>query len=112
MKIVRPVEITRIGDVRYVPGPLIASPSGWLAAAASSSVLGLKLNFASTATVDGGARDHQHHGLDDLHPGRRQHAAEDDVDDHEDAADQHRTGKLIPASASITAPAPTNWATR
>ena len=50
MKIVRPVEITRIGDVRYVPGPLIASPSGWLAAAASSSVAGLKLNFASTAT--------------------------------------------------------------
>ena len=27
MKIVRPVEITRIGDVRYVPGPRIALPS-------------------------------------------------------------------------------------
>ena len=30
---------------------MIASPSGWLAAALSSSCAGLKLNFASTATA-------------------------------------------------------------
>ena len=31
---------------------------------------------------------HQHAGLDDLHPRRGEHAAEDDVDDHEDPADE------------------------
>ena len=51
MKIVRPVEITSSGDVRYVPGPRIALPSGWLSAAVSSSWAGLKLNLASTATA-------------------------------------------------------------
>ena len=96
MKIVRPVEITRIGDVRYVPGPLIASPSGWLAAAASSSVARVEVELREHRDGDGDARDHQHHGLDDLHPGRREHAAEDDVDDHEDAADQHRDREADP----------------
>ena len=28
---------------------------------------------------------HQQHGLDDLHPGGGQHAAEDHIDDHQDA---------------------------
>ena len=36
---------------------------------------------------------HQQDGLDDLHPGRRQHAAEDDVDDHQDADACHRAGE-------------------
>ena len=35
------------------------------------------------AEEDGAA--HQQDGLDDLHPGRREHAAEDDVDDHQHA---------------------------
>ena len=32
---------------------------------------------------------HQQHGLDDLYPGRRHHAAEDDVAEHERAGQQH-----------------------
>jgi hypothetical protein len=60
-------------------------------------VLGRRVEHLARAEVELGqhrerddrAGDHQHHGLDDLHPGRGQHAAEDDVDDHEDAADEH-----------------------
>ena len=40
--------------------------------------------------------DHEQHGLDDLHPGRRQHAAEDDVAEHEGAGEQHRDGEVDP----------------
>jgi hypothetical protein len=32
----------------------------------------------------------QHAGLDDLHPGRRDHAAEGDIDHHQDADDENR----------------------
>ena len=38
---------------------------------------------------DGRTR-HQQNGLDDLHPRRREHAAEDDVDEHEDASRDDR----------------------
>jgi hypothetical protein len=36
------------------------------------------------------AAEQQHAGLDDLHPGRRDHAAEGDVDHHQDADDEDR----------------------
>jgi hypothetical protein len=38
---------------------------------------------------EGRARQ-QKDGLDDLHPGGREHAAEGDIDDHQDADDDHR----------------------
>ena len=72
-----------------MPGPRIALPSGWLSAARVEQRAGVEVELRQHGDGDDRARDHQHHGLDDLHPGRGQHAAEDDVDDHEDAADQH-----------------------
>ena len=58
------------------------------------------------------AREHQDR-LDDLHPGRREHAAEDDVGEHERARSGSRPSeKLIPTSASMRTPAPTICAIR
>ena len=36
-----------------------------------------------------GCAEQQQHRLDDLHPGRRDHAAERDVEDHQHADDEH-----------------------
>ena len=41
---------------------------------------------------------HQQDGLDDLHPGRREHAAEDHVDDHQHADADHRRLKADAAN--------------
>jgi hypothetical protein len=70
------------------------------------------LNFASTATLTITPAVISMPGLDDLHPRRGEHAAEDDVDDHEDPADEDGRREADPASASISEPAPTSWAVR
>ena len=56
-------------------------------------------NFASIITVIGGAEDQQHR-LDDLHPGGALHAADQDVDDHQDADDRDDDRLAEPALTS------------
>jgi hypothetical protein len=45
---------------------------------------------------DDDAGRHQHARLDDLHPRGGEHAAEDHVDDHEGAGDDHREREVDP----------------
>ena len=60
------------------------------------------------AEQDGAAN--QQNGLDDLDPRGRQHAAEDDVNDHQDAHATDRNGEADAgafSSSATSAPAPT-----
>ena len=74
-------------------------------------------NLASTITVMTAGADDQQHGLDDLHPGGALHAADQDVDDHQDADDRDhdrlaRAGCLTSSSSATSPPAPAICASR
>ena len=86
----RPSEIAEIGLDDEAPGAMMATCFGWTSTASANSASGLKPNFHNTASAMKVAPDSSRHGLDDLHPGGGEHAAEGDVDDHQHADDDHR----------------------
>ena len=67
----------------FRPGSRNASPLPVLSAAAPSSSERLKLNSRQHQDRDQHGAAHQQHGLDDLHPGGALHAADGDVEDHQ-----------------------------
>ena len=74
----RPSETVSIGDVRNVPGPSENVDSAALFASARlNSSIGLKPTSLEHEDRHHDDAGHQQHGLDDLHPRRGEHAAED-----------------------------------
>ena len=84
----RPSEIAEIGSVTRPPGAMIAWPFG-CTLTASNIAPGLKPKCQHRGRHEGGAAQQQA-GLDDLHPGGGEHAAEGDVEDHQHADDDDR----------------------
>ena len=85
-----PSETVSIGLDRNVPGPSEKVDSSVVFSAARlNSSIGLKPTRSSTNSDITRIADHQQDGLDDLHPRRREHPAEDDVAEHHHAGDQH-----------------------
>ena len=78
-----------IGLDRNRPGARYFCPSGDSARAALNRSIGFQPIFAEHEDRQHDRRRHQQHGLDDLHPGRGEHAAGDDVDEHERAGEDH-----------------------
>ena len=93
----RPSETVSIGVSRKVPGASEKVVSGPVFSSARlNSSIGLKPTLAPTKMRHDDDAGHQQHGLDDLHPRRGEHAAEDDVAEHEGAGDQHREREVDP----------------
>ena len=120
-----------IGSLMKLPGPMIDSPTcarlrlrpGWrrgsaqvgldLDRAARTAPPGEKPNCAITMNAMKRRAGQQQHRLDDLHPGGREHAAEQHVDHHQHADDDHRVASSRrPNSSLISWPAPTICAIR
>ena len=93
----RPSETVSIGVSRKVPGREREGRLG-------PGVLLRAVEQLDRVEADLGAHEkrhdddagHQQHGLDDLHPRRGEHAAEDHVAEHEGAGDQHREREVDP----------------
>ncbi len=65
-------------------------PVGVVVRRAAEQLERVESRLAEHQDREDGSRDHEQPGLDDLHPRRGEHPAEDDVDEHEDAGDRHR----------------------
>ena len=77
-----------IGSDTNRPGA--STPAPYCRVASSNSASGLNENFASTSIASMNAPRQQQHRLDDLHPGRGDHAAEQHVGEHHQADDHDR----------------------
>ncbi len=82
-----PSEIASIGSETSRPGA--RTPAPYCVAAASNSASGLNENRARTRSASSNGPREKQHGLDDLDPGGRDHAAEEHVRQHHRADDHH-----------------------
>ena len=76
------------GSETSLPGA--STPRPYFAAAVGRGVSGFMPNCQSTSTREQAGAAEEQHGLDDLHPGRRDHPAEQHVGEHHDAARARR----------------------
>ena len=82
--------MAEIGSATRAPGAMMASPLGCIRTASANIASGLKPYRQSTIRAIRVAPARRRQAFDDLHPGRRLHAAEHDIDDHQHADDHDR----------------------
>jgi hypothetical protein len=79
--------VDRIGEHRA--GPMMFQPLAWACGFVGQGLVA-ETELRHRHHREGGATGQQQHGLDDLHPGGGDHAAEDHIHHHQRADDHHR----------------------